>query len=107
MSVGRWKLVVPRGAYDGVGTITIAIPDTSLDKCDLSIAPVSLNHFKEQVDLRFQCATLKEADSRDMRWWDPTNQTWVVIKSWTNNSDITRCAPLKHFSSYASGKAGW
>jgi hypothetical protein len=30
-----------------------------------------------------------------------------VIKSWPESSDVSRCAPLKHFSTYASGKAGW
>ena len=107
VSVGHWKVVVPDGAYSGTGTITITVPDTSVDKCDLSIAPSSLNRFSEPVELRYLCASMREADNRDMRWWDPVNQSWVVIKSWPESSDVSRCAPLKHFSTYASGKAGW
>ena len=107
LSVGRWKVIVPDGAFSGTGTITITVPDTSVDKCDLSIAPSSLNRFSEPVELRFLCASMKEADARDMRWWDPVNKSWVVIRSWPESSDVSLCAPLKHFSTYASGKAGW
>ena len=105
--VGRWKVVVPDGAYNGIGLITITVPDTTVDKCDLNIYPQSLNHFDEDVDLRYRCSTLAEAASRDMRWWNPSTQSWVILKSWVNDGDVTRCAPLKHFSTYASGKAGW
>ena len=107
LSVGKWKVVVPRRAYDGIGTITITVPDTTLEQCQLGISPASLNHFDEDVDLRFRCATLTEANQRYMKWWNPTTATWVQIESWTNTSDTTRCAPLKHFSTYATGKAGW
>ncbi len=105
--VGKWKVVVPPAAYIGVGTITISVPDTTVDKCNLSIYPSTLNHFLEPVDLRFRCATLAETEIRDMRWWNPTKNAWVTIESWPNDVDLTRCAPLMHFSTYASGKAGW
>ena len=108
LSIGRWKVVVPQGAFVGVGTITITVPDTSLDRCDLSISPPSLNHFDEAVDLRFKCATMTEAKQRNMQWWNPSTGSWVLIESWPNDDDMTRCAPLQHFSQYASGgKAGW
>jgi hypothetical protein len=107
ISVGKWKVVVPRDAYDGIGTITITVPDTTIEQCQLGISPLSLNHFDQEVDLRFRCATLTEANQRYMKWWNPSTSSWVQIKSWTNTSDTTRCAPLKHFSTYATGKAGW
>ena len=72
-----------------------------------NVSPSSLNHFDQEVDLRFRCATLTEADHRYMKWWNPSTSSWLQIKSWTNESDTTRCAPLKHFSTYATGKAGW
>src|SRR5436309_1107305 len=58
LSVGRWKVIVPDGAFSGTGTITITVPDTSLDKCDLSIAPSSLTGFSATVDVRFLNASL-------------------------------------------------
>jgi len=107
LRVGKWKVVVPREAYNGIGTITITVPDTTVEQCQLAISPSSLNHFDQEVDLRFRCATLTEADHRYMKWWNPSTSSWLQIKSWTNESDTTRCAPLKHFSTYATGKAGW
>jgi len=108
VTVGRWKVVVPTGAFVGTGVITISVPDTTVDQCNLSIAPAALNHFLEPVELRFLCGSMQEANLRDMRWWNPTTKTWVVIESWPNSDDVSRCAPLSHFSTYASGgKAGW
>lgn len=107
VSVGHWKVVVPKGAYLGLGTITIAVPDTTVDQCNLVILPLSLNHFSEQVELRYLCSSMLEANARDMRWWNPATRTWVVIESWPNSEDVSRCAPLWHFSTYSSGKAGW
>jgi len=108
VSAGRWKVVVPKGAYLGIGTITITVPDTTVDRCNLGIFPLSLNQFLQPVELRFLCSSMKEADTRDMRWWNPAIQSFVVIKSWPNDTDVSRCAPLKHFSTYMSGgKAGW
>ena len=105
--VGNWKLIVPPGAFNGIGNITIAVPDSTVDQCDLSIDPPALNHFSEDVELRFRCVSLTDADRRDMRWWNPTSNTWTVLKSWPNKSDLSRCTSLQHFSKYASGKAGW
>ena len=108
VTVGRWKLVVPAGAFVGTGVLSISVPDTTVDQCNLSIAPLSLNHFLEPVELRFLCGSMQEADLRDMRWWNPATKTWVIIQSWPNSEDVSRCAPLAHFSTYASGgKAGW
>jgi hypothetical protein len=83
------------------------VSDPTVDRCDLTITPSSLNHFAKPVDLRFLCATLDEADNRTMKWWNPQQQKWVHIESWVNESDVSRCAPLGHFSTYSSGKAGW
>jgi hypothetical protein len=108
ITAGHWKVVVPPDAFVGIGVITISVPDTLVDRCDLSISPPQLNHFNEEVDLRYLCSSMKEAQERDMRWWNPQTSTWVIIESWPNSDDISRCAPLSHFSSYASGgKAGW
>ena len=105
--VGRWKLIVPAGAYAGAGMITLTIPDPSIDKCELEIFPASLNNFKEPVDLRYLCITRGEARTRNMQWWDPAAGAWKVIPSWPESSDNSRCAELKHFSTYKSSKAGW
>lgn len=105
--LGNWKLVIPKGAIAGVATITISVPDTTVDQCELAINPPSLNHFAQPVELRYRCVSISDALRRDMRWWNPTTNTWVVIESWANEDDLTRCAPLVHFSTYASGKAGW
>jgi hypothetical protein len=105
LSVGRWRVLVPAGAYSGIGTITVTVPDTSVAKCDLFISPSSLNNFQEKVDLRYRWTSADDAKTHDMRWWNPTTKTWVVIESWPEGSEV--CAPLRHFSSYWSGKAGW
>ena len=105
--VGNWKLIVPAGAFDGAGTITLSVPDPSITKCDLEISPSSLNHFENPVDLRYLCTSITEAESRNMQWWDPAAQAWKQIPSWVEKSDTSRCAELEHFSTYRTGKAGW
>ena len=105
LSVGDWKVVVPKGAYVGSATISITVPNTSLKECDLGISPASLNSFKVPVDLWCKFPNNTEAQASSMFWWDPVAQVWQTIPSACVQP--SRHSYLSHFSKYRGGRAGW
>ena len=119
---GRFVASVPAGAFDGVGTITMSMPDSTIMLCDLNVEPVELNGFLKPIDLALHTTgTTTDLDSLEIYWWDPDARSWKAMgcQKSTNlervlldellTADAIEGAvlPLAHFSRYAAGKAGW
>lgn len=107
VKAGRWQVTIPAGAYTGSGTVTVTVPDTTVARVDLSISPSTLNDFAVPAVLRYQCLSAAEAQAFTMLWWNTTTKAWTTIPSWADLTNSTRWTSINHFSSYASGKAGW
>jgi len=118
---GRFVATVPAGAFDGVGVITMTLPDSTLMVCELEISPSSLNGFKVPVDLSLHTSgTAVDTDSLEVYWWNPDQSTWTSMGCQRATLDpvlqdeLLTAEPvqgvrleLNHFSKYAAGKAGW
>jgi len=105
---GRFTVVVPVGAYKGWARVTIKIPDPTIQLCDLSISPGSLNQFAVPVQLTCDIKDCSvDATTLTTYWYDPNSAKWVDMKAATDGSSGTVTASLHHFSQYGTGKAGW
>jgi hypothetical protein len=106
---GRFMVWVPAGAFTGPATVTVTMPDSALMLCDLSISPASANHFRVPVQLvaDLSSATLTDASTFTMYWYDPTLISWLSLRGKSRTSGALVLTDLNHFSKYASGKAGW
>ncbi len=121
MRCGRFYLLIPPGAFDGRGSVTMSMEDSTVMVCDLEIYPAELNNFHEPVKLALSVNdTDASPDTLSIYWHDPDKDDWVdmvVDKDLSNNPETT-AAPcpvdmrgvmteLRHFSKYSGGKAGW
>jgi len=106
---GRFSVKVPSGAYAGLATVTVSMPDSTVMICDLSISPMSANKFKVPVQLTADLSdpTLTDATGYTNYWFDPSRQLWLSLASKSRCSGTLVTTSLDHFSTYASGKAGW
>lgn len=121
MRCGRFYLMVPPGAFQGTGTVTMSMPDSTVMVCDLEIFPKELNGFHEPVELAL-CVNDTDAstDTLSMYWHDPDRNEWVDMgcdKDLSRHSEMVGepfpvdargiTTQLRHFSKYSGGKAGW
>ncbi len=121
MRCGRFYLMVPPGAFEGTGTITMSMPDSTVMVCDLDIFPRTLNAFNEPVHLAL-CVNDTDAstDTLSMYWHDPDHDKWVDMgcdKDLSQHPEMVGApcplnprgitTELRHFSKYSGGKAGW
>lgn len=128
---GRFVLHVPAGAFEGTGTVTMRMPDSTVMVVDLGISPSSLNGFLAPVALAVNTTGADVGvDSLGMYWYDPANAGWtglVCDKDLASDPTLVQTieesansllggatdstsglwTALPHFSKYAAGKAGW
>lgn len=112
LMLGRFRVAVPPGAFQGVATITMTIPDSRVLRCGLEITPVSANAFRVPLTLTTNAngALTNDPYSLVMGTFDVGLGKWVkVAGSREDNSSMTVSAPLLHFSWYGvcPAKAGW
>lgn len=108
LTCGRFTLVVPPGAFIGPATITMNVADPSVLMCDLSIAPSAANKFAVPVLLTAKLSDLNiDPTTLTFYWYDTAHGTWVALPSTANVTGGTLTTSLSHFSTYATGKAGW
>ena len=113
---GRFLLAVPPGTFEGEGTISMSMPDSTLMVVDLEISPGELNDFKEDVQLCLLTdgTRLTEGDL-EIYWWNAKVSTWEATGCNKDLSDDAMATAtdqgilthLTHFSRYSGGKAGW
>jgi hypothetical protein len=77
--------------------------------CDLSISPPTANRFKIPAQLMadISCASITDASTFTVYWYDPTRLAWVSLLARSRTSGTAIVTSLDHFSRYAAGKAGW
>ena len=98
---GRWKLVVPSGAFQGSALVSISTPHAKAWECGLRIFPQEKNQFEVPVLLVADCHTVTP---RQLAHWaifsfDANTQTWVrVPDSVVDLRKKTVTAPLFSFS---------
>ena len=115
VTVGRFTVTVPAGAFSDTATITITMPNPSIVECNLDISPVSANGFHIPVSLTADCSGVTNVDLRNCGtlWFDPSANVWRTVTGATvdlTNSTVT--AALMHFSTYGvadlvEGRASW
>jgi hypothetical protein len=112
VSVGRFTLVIPPGAFEGLATVSITVPDSAEVLCQLGIDPPTANHFAVPVTLRSDCSGTNALVASQLMqlWFDEDAGVWRQVPGSTSdvvNLDVV--APLWHFSDYGvtEGKAGW
>ena len=128
---GRLYLVVSKGAFDSVATITMSMKDSTVMVVDLQIDPPTANGFKAPVYLSLTTTGVTVSpDSLSLYWLGAKAATWSTMSCSTNMTSVSDCATqvsspydaetynssqttdgiwtsLPHFSQYSAGKAGW
>ncbi|HET9250772.1 MAG TPA: hypothetical protein VFP58_01475 [Candidatus Eisenbacteria bacterium] len=116
LQCGRFLLSIPPGAFEGEGTISMSMPDSTVMVVDLEIDPVGLNDFKKPVKLCLLTeGTRLSTDDIQIYWWDEDYSEWKSLFCDKDLSDDTTVigasegllTDLDHFSRYSGGKAGW
>ena len=117
---GHFVLLVPAGAFDSIGTVTMSMADSTVMIVELSIAPAELNGFQKPIDLAITTTDVSVSpDSLQLYYYNPEFKEWQSLTCDTAVEDdprlvedvqtVTRglLTPLQHFSKYSAGKAGW
>lgn len=113
---GRFLLSIPPGAFEGEGTVSMSMPDSTVMVVDLEISPAERNDFDEPVKLCLLTdGTSLEEDDLQIYWWDPERDDWKALgcdKDLSDDTEVTGASEgllthLSHFSRYSGGKAGW
>lgn len=120
MRCGRFVLLVPAGAFEGTGTVTMSMPDSTVMIVDLSIEPADLNGFAKPIDLAITTTDVSVSpESLQIYYYNPEAKDWTSLSCDTTLQDDPRLVedaittttglltPLTHFSKYSAGKAGW
>ncbi len=114
LTVGRFTVTVPAGAYNGPATVTISAPDSTVLQCNLAISPGNIDRFVVPVTLSTSCAGIPGLDLSGLQtlWRNPADGLWYPEATSANVLAATVNTPLGHFSSYGVadtniGKSGW
>jgi hypothetical protein len=111
VTVGRFTVDVPPGAFKGTATILIAVPDARRLQCTLDIMPV-LESFDLPVKLTVDASGGDVADANDwvLVTWDEKTKSWQKLPGAIGSAatmEVTGWLP--HFSQWGvvDSKAGW
>jgi hypothetical protein len=109
LTVGRFTLKLPPGAFTGTGMVTMTMRDTTVLVCELDVTPSTANAFRNPAELTADLSGLNvPGDEVAIYWYDPTRERWDSCPAQTKDAGTTRVtAYLQHFSTYGAGKAGW
>ena len=109
VTVGRFTVDVPPGAFQGTATILIAVPDSRRLQCTLDILP-ALEKFDVPVKLTVDGSGGDVVDAKDwvLVTWDVKTRSWRKLPGCgVSSSEVTGWLP--HFSQWGvvDSKAGW
>ena len=98
---GKFAVVIPPGAYSGMATVRVDVPDPMQPLVELSIEPASKNHFDRPVTL---VAMLPNVDAQILM---ASGVSELAGGSWqpmagvqANLQEMSLRTPLEHFSTY-------
>lgn len=113
LSVGRFKLIVPAGAFDSLATVSLSVPDPEVLICDLHISPASANNFRVPITLKVDCVGLVEEEALNdlyILWLDEEKGKWKKEGATVPDpATFSVHSDLDHFSTYGlvEGRSGW
>jgi len=113
LTVGRFTVNVPKGAYIGKASVSIQAPDPTTLRCELGISGTrSILGFLKPVTLQTDCRGAVDVDPSNLQviWFNESQGLWVLVPNTILDLKLTRLlTPLWHFSQYGvvDGKAGW
>jgi hypothetical protein len=110
--LGRFRVTVPPGAFDGRATITVVVPDPASFSCSLAIDPPQVSPFRVPVVLEIDCrgAGVLGASNLALASWDPELGAWRLLESSRfDGTTSTVQGSLDSFSQYqvVDTRAGW
>jgi hypothetical protein len=111
LTVGRFTVRVPKGAWVGKATVQIQVPDPGTLTCELGMRG-GLPTFLIPVTLETDVSGAINADPARFQvvWLNEQQGIWVLVPDSLLNLKLLKLlTPLLHFSKYGvvQGKAGW
>jgi hypothetical protein len=98
---GKFAVVIPPGAFSGMATVTVEVPDPMQPMVQLSIEPASKNNFSKPVTL---VASLPNVDANVLMASgvsELTGGAWQMMAGvQPDPQQMTLRTPLQHFSTY-------
>ena len=98
---GKFAVVIPPGAFNGMATVRVDVPDPMQPLVELSIEPASKNHFDRPVTL---VAMLPNVEAQILM---ASGVSELAGGSWqpmagvqANLQEMSLRTPLQHFSTY-------
>src|SRR6266850_1405804 len=112
VSAGDFTVVFPPAAVLSPVTVTVTQPDLAHSVVNLSISPLSANHFLLPVLLTANAKRMDRSliSIARISYYNPSTGKWEDLASTVNILGLTVSTPLFHFSTYrvsVDGKAGW
>lgn len=106
LTAGRFRLIIPPGAFEGTQTIRLEPGTGTYVECRLY--PEGLA-FDVPVTLSMDLSGTTGATDRNatIYWYDPVAGSWVDVGGTYTLVDRSVSTPLEHFSDYRAGRAGW
>lgn len=105
ITLGRFTLTIPAGAFSGTRPITVEDPNNGYLECHLYPegatfdVPVFLT-----IDL---VSTALDVSDATIYWFDPQSGEWLDQRAAYSSGEHKVTASLHHFSAYRGGRAGW
>ena len=107
LTVGAYRVEVPRGAFRGMATISLTQSDPAILQCELDISPASANQFLVPVTLVARLPNTADLIASHNVWLDPSASVWRLIPSVPDLVKTELRSDLWHFSKYGTCRAGW
>lgn len=106
VSMGRYRVYVPAGAWEGVRTVSVSAPDPGLLSFDLDVTPSPGPRFARMVTVEVNTSGSGATDP-GITWYDPATGQWYLLATDGDSGSVR--ASLWHFSKYGAvgSKAGW
>jgi hypothetical protein len=98
---GRFAVVIPPGAFAGMATVRIDVPDPMQPMVQLSIEPASKNNFSKPVTLVASLPNVAANVLMESGVSELTGGLWLPVAGvQPDPQQMTLRTPLQHFSTY-------
>jgi hypothetical protein len=116
VTVGRFSVIVPPGAFVGTGTVTINVPDQAVVACELDIDTPAAAGFDEQISLVANCQGVTNVDLSDCGTlqldasasvWRSVDGSIVHLENSTVVAPVPQSSTSYGIANVLEGRAGW